>query len=156
MRFLFLAGCLAVLALPASAQSLTIRVPAGRELRLSAADFAAMPDTAFEALDHARPTRFRGVPLRAVLARAGVAVDSLRGPSLRRVLVLRGADGYAAVIALADLDASLGGTPAYVVTQEQGAPLSAAQGPYRAIIIGDARAARWVRQLVELEIVDVP
>ncbi len=145
-----------ILAAPLAAQDLVVRRPDGTETRLSAAEFGRLPDTAFSALDHGKPTRFRGVSMRTLLARSGgIAIDSLRGPALRRVLVLRGADGYSAVIALADLDTSIGGTPAFIVTSQDGAPLSAEHGPYRAVIVGDARGARWVRQLVRLEVVEL-
>lgn len=157
MKALLLAGLLAGAPFRLSAQELVVRLVDGREVHLAAAELAGLPDTAFTALDHGRPTQFRGVSLRAVLARAGGgAVDSLRGPALRRVLVLRGADGYGAVIALADLDASIGGRQAFVVTQENAAPLAAGQGPYRAVVLGDARATRWVRQLARLELVELP
>ena len=141
----------------ALAQELVVRLVDGREAHLATPDLTALADTIFTALDHGRPTTFRGIPLLAVLARAGAgSIDSLRGPALRRVLVLRGADGYSAVIALADLDASLGGRSAFVVTHENGVPLASTQGPYRAVILGDARAARWVRRLERLEVVEVP
>jgi hypothetical protein len=36
-----------------------------------------------------------------------------------------------------------------------GPPLAPAQGPWRAVVVGDARAARWVRQRQRIELVDV-
>lgn len=156
-KTLLVTALLAGVARPVLAQELVVHLVGGREANLATSDLAALADTTFTALDHGRPTTFRGIPLRAILARAGAgSIDSLRGPALRRVLVLRGADGYGAVIALADLDASLGGRSACVVTHENGVPLAPTRGPYRAVLLGDARAARWVRQLVRLELVELP
>lgn len=123
MKALLLSALLAWAPLPLAAQELIVRHVDGREVRLTAAELAALPDTQFAVLDHGRETRFRGVPLRALLA---------------------------------DLDAALGGKQAFVVTHENGAPLAPAHGPYRAVLVGDARAARWVRQLVRLELIELP
>jgi len=37
-----------------------------------------------------------------------------------------------------------------------GTPPEVAQGPYRLIVVGDGRAAGWVRQLVRLEGHELP
>jgi hypothetical protein len=67
-----------------------------------------------------------------------------------------GADGYRALVALAEVDRSIAAREVYVVTAADGAALPAAMGPYRLVVLGDGRASRWVRQLVRLEIRDVP
>jgi hypothetical protein len=139
------------------AQELVIQRADGTEARLTAADIAKLPHVRFEALDHGRTTRLEGVPLREVLLWAAAGpVDSLRGPMLRRVVIAQGADGYRALVALAEIDRSVGAREAYVVTASDGAPLAAEMGPYRLLVVGDGRASRWVRQLVRLELRDVP
>jgi DMSO/TMAO reductase YedYZ molybdopterin-dependent catalytic subunit len=156
-RTLFVVALAVAAAGPVGAQAFTVRPVDGGETQVTAAMLRSWPDTTLVLQDHGRTTRFRGVPLRTVLARVGAGpVDSLRGPMLRRAVVLRGADGYAAVIALAELDATLGATPVLVVTQQDGAPLAAEVGPFRAVVPGDGRAARWVRQLVRVEVVALP
>jgi DMSO/TMAO reductase YedYZ molybdopterin-dependent catalytic subunit len=117
---------------------------------------ATLPRLDFEVADHGVMTRFEGVELRAILRLAAAGpTDSLRGPTLRRVVVLIGADGYAATIALADVDPGLGARRVYVVNRANGGPLAANQGPWRAVVVGDGRAARWVRQLPRIELIDV-
>ncbi|MEP7383557.1 MAG: hypothetical protein ABI910_17870, partial [Gemmatimonadota bacterium] len=97
-----------------------------------------------------------GVDVRDVLRLAGLTpVDSLHGDMLRRVVVLVAADGYAALIALSDLDPSIGGRRAVSVEREDGAPLPAGRRPRRVIIESDARPTRWVRQVGRLEVRDV-
>lgn len=137
------------------AQDLTIRRVDGTDRVLSGAELRALPRQSFEASDHGTATRFSGVPLRAVLQAAGAGpIDSLRGPLLRRVVSLVGADGYSASIALTDLDASIGARQVFVVDSANGRALPSAQGPWRVVVVGDARAARWVRQLVRVRVID--
>jgi len=153
---LCIAALLTIATSPLAAQEITVRRADGSERRLSATELATLPRNDFEAADHGVPTRFAGVELRALLQLAAAGpTDSLRGPMLRRVIVLIGADGYAATIALADLDPALGARRVYVVDHANGVPLAASQGPWRAIVVGDGRAARWVRQLQRVELVDV-
>jgi hypothetical protein len=138
------------------AQDITVRRTDGAERRLTDAELATLPQRTFDTVDHGVPTRFEGVDLRALLQLAGAErTDSLRGPALRRVLVLIGADGYSATVALAELDPSLGARRVFIVNHANGQPLAAAQGPWRAIVLDDRRAARWVRQLQRIELVDV-
>jgi DMSO/TMAO reductase YedYZ molybdopterin-dependent catalytic subunit len=106
---------------------------------------------------HGTAIRYEGVALRDVLRAAGVArVDSLRGAALRQVVRLMGADDYTVVIALAELDPSLGALHAVIVDRENGAPLPAATGPFRLIVPRDGRASRAVRQLVRIDVIALP
>lgn len=140
----------------ASAQSLTVRRADGAVRTLSVTELATLPRTSFETLDHGKAARFEGVDLRAILRLAGAGpVDSLRGQLLRRVVLLVGADGYTAAVALAELDDGYAARRVYVVDRADGGALPDGHGPLRAIVTGDARAGRWVRQLVRVEVVEV-
>lgn len=141
----------------APADALTVRRPDGTETVLGAAQLSLLPRVAGRAVAHGNAFAFEGTDLRDVLRAAGVTpVDSLRGPQLRRVVIFTGADGYHAVIALSDLDPSIGGRRAVLVDREDGAGLPAERGPRRIIVEGDARPSRWVQKMVRLEVVDVP
>ncbi len=154
---LFLSFLLA--AAPLAAQSsapLTVKRVDGTEVVLTAERLATLPRVAGRATAHGTTFSFEGTDLRDVLRSAGVSpVDSLRGPQLRRIVLFVGADGYAAAIALSDLDPSIGGRRAILVDREEGAPLPANRAPRRVIVEGDARPSRWVQQVVRIEIVDV-
>ncbi len=140
-----------------AAAGMTIRGPDGREVVLDAARLAALPRVSGTVSDHGTPATYRGIPLRDVLRASGVTpTDSLRGPLLRRVLVFVGADGYRAVVALGDLDPSLGARAMFLVDEQNGAALPPTHGPWRLIVDGDLRAARWVRQVVRIEVTDMP
>jgi hypothetical protein len=147
----------AAVALPAqTTAALVVRAPDGHNVTLSAATVAALPRVAGTATAHENRFTYSGADLRDVLSAAGVTpVDSLRGAHLRRIVLFIGSDGYAAAIALADLDPSIGGRRAILVDQEDGKPLPPDRGPYRAIVVGDARPSRWVRQVIRLEVMDV-
>ena len=157
MKVFLLAAVIATCVAPEiRAQEIAVRRVDGSERRVTAAELATLPRVAVDAVDHGLQTCFEDVDLRALLQLADVGrTDSLRGPALRRVLVLIGADGYVATMALAELDPSLGGRRVVVVNRANGQPLASEQGPWRAVITEDRRAARWVRQLVRIELVDV-
>jgi hypothetical protein len=133
-----------------------VRLPDGADRTVSVAQLSTLPRVSGTATAHGTTFRYEGVDLRDVLRAGGFTqIDSLRGPQLRRVLLVVGADGYAAAIALADLDPSIGGRKGFLVDREDGAALPPDRGPYRVIIEGDGRPSRWVRQVARLEIVDM-
>jgi hypothetical protein len=157
MKRFLIAAVFAMSVVPSlRAQDITVRRADGSERRVTAAEIGTLPQVAVNAMDHGVTTRFEGVDLRALLQLADVGpTDSLRGSALRRVLVLIGADGYAATITLADLDPSIGGRRVLVVSRANGQVLAAGQGPWRTVVVDDRRAARWVRQLARIELVEV-
>jgi hypothetical protein len=151
-----LAALLIATTLPAQATGpFSVQGPDGAVRTLSAAQLATLPRVSGSAAEHGTQHAFEGYDLRDVIRLSGVTpVDSLRGAQLRRVVLLVGADGYSAVIALSDLDPSIGGRRAILVDREDGHALSSERGPRRIIIEGDRRPTRWVRQLVRIEVRD--
>lgn len=135
---------------------LTITGPDGAVHTLSAAQLEALPRVSGNATAHDAKFSYDGHDLRDVLRLGGITpVDSLRGAHLRRVVIFIGSDGYSAVIALSDLDPSIGGRRAILVDREDGRALPAERGPRRIIIEGDRRPTRWVRQVVRIEVRDL-
>ena len=163
MKALVLAAIAALIVTPLAAQQ-TVRRPATAALAIVRADGAvvtleertlmAMPRTTITAALHGKSATYTGTELKAVLAAAKIApLDSLRGPALALSVVAIAADGYRMTIALSELDATIGNRSVLVVNRQDGEPLPAADGPWRLVIPADVRPARWVRQLVRLEIV---
>lgn len=152
-------ACVLLAATNLQAQSdapLQVTRPDGSSVSLSAAQLAALPRVTGRATAHGNAFTFEGSDVRDVLRLAAIApVDSLRGAQLRRVVIFVGADGYSALIALSDLDATIGGRRVVLVDREDARPLPAEYGPRRIIVEGDQRPTRWVRQIVRLEVVDV-
>ena len=89
------------------------------------------------------------VLLRALGAPNG---EALRGPGLALYVRIRGADGYRAVFALGELDSSIGKANVILADRRDGQPLDASEGPFRIIAAGDRRPARWVRQVVAIDV----
>lgn len=61
-------------------------------------------------------------------------------------------DGYRAVFAWAELDATFMEKAVYVVTKRDGKPLSDKDGPLELVVPGEKRNAPWVRQLTALKV----
>lgn len=140
-----------------SAEPLAVQRPDGAVQTLSAMQLQALPRITGTATAHETRFAFEGVNLLDVLRLAGVTpVDSLRRGQLRRVVVFVGADGYSALIALSELDPSIGGRRAVLVDREDDRALPSERGPRRIIIEGDRRPSRWVRQVVRIEVRDLP
>ena len=137
------------------AATLTVVSAEGGTRVLTDAQLAALPRHGGRAEAHGHGWTWEGVELRAVLRLAGVTTDSLRGPALGRVLVFIGADGYRSTLTLADIDPALGARPVWLVDREDGVALPPARRPWRVIVEGDRRPARWVTQLVRIELVDL-
>jgi hypothetical protein len=140
-----------------STEPLAVLGPDGAVRTLAAPQLQTLPRVRGNAAAHNARFSFEGYDLRDVLRLAGVTpLDSLRGRQLRRVVVFIGADGYSALIALSDLDPSIGGRRATLVDREDDQALPSERGPRRIIIEGDQRPSRWVRQVVRIEVRDLP
>jgi DMSO/TMAO reductase YedYZ molybdopterin-dependent catalytic subunit len=133
--------------------SITGDVP--RPLTLSAAEIAAMPRRTVQAAEHGQaPSTYEGVALSDILARVGIAFGAaLHGPALATYVLCSAADGYHVVFALAELDSAFSDRPIIVVDRKDGHPLDPNTGPFRIVVPGDARPARWIRQLSGIVVV---
>jgi DMSO/TMAO reductase YedYZ molybdopterin-dependent catalytic subunit len=122
-------------------------------LSLSAADLKALPRTAMQAGSQ-QPQRFEGVALTEVLRRAGVPLGGeLAGEWLGSYVVATGADGYRVAFSVGELDGGFGNAQVLVADSVDGAALAEGQGPFRLVVPGDRRAARWVRNLKSITVV---
>ncbi len=120
---------------------------------LGAADLATLPRHTVAVQDHGTPAKFEGFDLADILRFLGAPLgESLRGPKLALALVVDAADGYRAVFALAEIDPALGGRRVLLCDRRDGAPLSAHEGPWRIVVEDDHRPARWVRQVVAVDL----
>jgi DMSO/TMAO reductase YedYZ molybdopterin-dependent catalytic subunit len=127
-------------------------------LTLSDSGLRSMPRHTIRAAEHGQPeASYEGVALSDVLARAGVTFGAtLRGPALATYVMCSAPDGYRVVFTLAELDSAFSDRPAFVVDRKDGQPLDAHAGPFRIVVPGDARPARWIRQLSEIVVVRPP
>jgi DMSO/TMAO reductase YedYZ molybdopterin-dependent catalytic subunit len=150
--------------LPAGAAPALRLVPlTGAALVLGASDLERLPRqtvrVAYPAGTNHQTSQaeISGFPLRALLDRLGVpAGHDIRGDALQLYVVAEGADGYRAVLALAELDPSFRDSPVLVADRRDGQPLAGTEGPLRLIVVSDKRPARWVRQVVRISVHRAP
>ena len=125
---------------------------------LTLADLAKMvPRSEVRASAHGDAAVWSGVPLIDVLKSAGAPTgDAARGPALALYVRVTAADGYRAVFALAELDPGIGHANVILADRKDGQPIDGKEGPFRLIASGDARPARWVRQVIAIDVLSAP
>jgi hypothetical protein len=154
---LSLALCLA--ASGACAQALTVTGPTGQSRTLLAAEVAAMPHQSARLVreDGGAPRTYGGVLLNDLLQTVGApAGRALRGPALALVVVAKGADGYRAVLALAETDALMRESRVLIADSVDGGALPPNEGPFRLVVEADRRPARSVRMLTAITVEAAP
>ena len=148
-----LAGLLAPAAAVAQSASPSLaiggRVEHPRTLALT--DLQALPPVTVE-VEHAHEKdaqrhRFTGALLWPLIAAAG-PVDAGKRTFLQHTVLARGQDGYAAALAIGELDPNFEGKQVLVAYAEDDKPLPG----LRLVVPADARAGRSVRDLVAVEV----
>jgi hypothetical protein len=140
----------------AQAQQIVVQSESGATVKLTAADVAALPHQEVSADDHGQTVRFEGVPLHVLLEKAGVTFgESLRGKRMAVCLLVEASDGYRVVFALPELDPGFTDRVILIADKADGRPLDAKEGPFRIIVPGEKRMARWIRQVTTLKLVQV-
>lgn len=125
-------------------------------LELDAANLAKLPVVEADALDHGQMHHYRGVAVRDVLLLVAAPLgESLRGPALGLAVRVRASDGYVAAFALAEFDPAFRESNILIVNTQDGAALPENAGPLRLVCPGDKRGARWVRQVVSIEVISL-
>jgi DMSO/TMAO reductase YedYZ molybdopterin-dependent catalytic subunit len=120
------------------------------------AELSKMPRTKLRASAHDETGEYEGVAVRELLTRAGVpAGDKLRCAALATAIVVTGADGYRVVFGQAEFDPAFTDRVAILADQKDGQPLPANARPFRLIVEAEKRPARWVRQVVSMEVVSM-
>jgi hypothetical protein len=101
---------------------------------------------------HASET-YSGVPLIMLLAQVGAATGKdVHGKALSEYIVATGADGYKAVLALAEAEPDFHPGQILVADELAGKPLDTKEGPFKLVVSEDKRPARSVHNLVKLEL----
>jgi hypothetical protein len=122
---------------------------------LKPAELKALPRTTVAVHnEHSKADEtYTGVRVADLLLKMGVPLGKdLRGVALISYLVASGSDGYQVVIALAEVDPSFHSGEVLVADTMNGQPLDAKSGPFKLLVTEDKRPARWVRNLVNLEL----
>jgi len=136
--------------------SATIRVTGQVEHRLvlSDAQLQTLPRRRLVVTDEkGAPATYDGVPVFEILRRAGVPLGAqLRGPKMRLYVVVEASDGYAAVFALPELDPDFTARVVLLADRHDGHIIPSPEGPFRLVIPDEKRHARWVREVIALDV----
>lgn len=137
-----------------TAQTLEVSGEVEKPLKLTLADLELLPHQTVDAVEHSgEKAHYTGVPIYQILKSAGVPMgEQLRGPALSLYIVVIASDGYQAVYALPELDPLANEGPVILADQKNGKPLDATIGPLRIILPKEKRHARWVRQVIKIEV----
>lgn len=128
-------------------------------LALSLQDLAAMPRTKVKAQEHGNSVTYEGVPLTAILQKAGVALGKqMHGKTLASYVLVTAHDGYRVLFALPELDPDFTDAAQQIILADtiDGKPLPEKQGPVRIVVPQEKRAARWIRMVETIEVVTLP
>jgi hypothetical protein len=139
-------------AAPLTAQStLSIVDTSGATRTLADSDLAALPQDTVRAGIHGGPIQaFTGPTLGAVLGRAGIRLDTLRGPALTLYVLAEARDGYRVTFAIGELATYLSDRKVIVARAADGRPLGEKDGPWRVVVEGERLPTRWIRQVSRL------
>ncbi len=108
--------------------------------------------TATNGHTHAQET-FAGVPVIELLEKVGAPEPSaVKGKALSDYIVATGSDNYHAVLSLAEVEPGFHPGDVIVADSLDGKPLDTKQGPLQLVVQQDERPARWVHNLVKLEL----
>jgi DMSO/TMAO reductase YedYZ molybdopterin-dependent catalytic subunit len=126
-------------------------------LTLTLADLKKMPRTTVTVTEDGTDVHYEGVLLAEILKRAGAPGGAgLRGKALASYLLCEAKDGYRVVFALAEFDPDFSDNPIIVADSRDGKPLFDDQGPFRVMAPHDKKAARGIRMLTKLTVVQLP
>lgn len=150
---LFLA-CISTAQQPAK---LTISGDGIQPLEFTKADLTKMPRLSLDVSDpHSGENRhYEGVRLSDLLAKAAVPLgDKLKGKALATYVLAQATDGYAVVFSLAELDPAVNDNRIIVADTMDGKQLDQQQGPFRVVVPGEKRPARWIRMVILLKVLN--
>ncbi|MEO8471630.1 MAG: molybdopterin-dependent oxidoreductase [Chryseolinea sp.] len=140
----------------AFAQTATIKVEGEvlTPLSLTLDDLSRMPVTKVKAKDkEAKEHDFSGVTLYEVLKKAGGTFGpQLKGENMAKFVLIKAADGYQVVYALAEIDPEFTGDLVILAYQVDGGPLPKGEGPFRLVAPADKKHSRWIRDINTIKV----
>lgn len=156
MRYKFATALLitAFTAATAFGQTISVEGEVTTPLKLSVADISKMKKTEVQAADRDGKThRYSGVPVTAILQEAGVTLGAqLRGENMAKYLLVKSGDGYEVLFSLAELDSAFTDRVVILADQVDGKPLPDGKGPFRIVVPGEKKPARWIWEVTTLTV----
>jgi hypothetical protein len=139
------------------APAIAVSIEGAAAQRVDAAALTRLPQHTIHAEVHGKAIACEGPLLIDVLATAGAPHgDALRGGNLAFYVRIGATDGYRAVFALAELDPGFRDAVPIVTNRCDNVPLDPHDGPFRLVVPGEKRPARWVRQVTTIDVLRAP
>ena len=138
---------------PQADDLLDLRGDVPNPLRIGTVELHKLPRTEIHTTDPRDPGKenvYSGTPLVEVLKAGGLLHDpGMAGirETVTMTVLAEATDGYRAVFSLAELDPELTDRLVLLADTKDGQPLPPREGPFRIIVPGEKRPARWVRQV---------
>ncbi|MBV8475714.1 MAG: hypothetical protein JO138_04545 [Acidobacteriaceae bacterium] len=121
---------------------------------LRAADLQRLPHKRVTVTDDkgARVT-YEGALVVDLLRSAGAPLGRrLRGAQMKSYVRVDASDGYQVIFALPEFDRDFTDRLILLADKRDGQPLLAPEGPFRIIVPAEKRHARWVREVIDLDV----
>lgn len=137
--------------------ALTVGGAVEQPLNLTISDLSRLPRTKLTVTERdGKEVVFEGVALSEIVSRAKPMVTKqCCSNTVNAVVQVHAADGYRAVFALPELDPEFTDNKVLLADRRAGEPMTAPQGPLRLVVPNDKARARWVRQVITIEILFV-
>jgi DMSO/TMAO reductase YedYZ molybdopterin-dependent catalytic subunit len=153
---LLFCGALSASGQSATSDHATVRVTGKvqRPLVVSEADLQTFPRKQLTVTDEkGAQVTYDGVPVVELLQRAGAPLGKqLKGLSMRLFVIVEASDGYQAVFALPEFDPAFTDRAIILADRKNGKAMQSPEGPFRLIVDGEKRHARWVREVTVLDV----
>ena len=125
----------------------------GSSRTLSEAELLALPQESVTGrLPDGTSQTYAGPRLDAVLKLAGASLESLRGRALAQYVLVEARDNYRVVFAVAELSSEFATRRVILAHAVDGHTLGPDAGPWRLVVEGELRPARWVRQVAAIRL----
>lgn len=136
------------------AQSITINGEVTHPLTLTVPDITAMKHITVSATDRdGKARQYTGVPVYQLLQQAGVTLGpQLRGENMSKYLLIKSGDGYEVLFSLPELDSTFTDRVIILADQADGQPLPAGKGPFRIVVPGEKKPARWIWEVTTMTV----
>ena len=138
----------------ASAGDVELLAPGGHALNLDAAGLAHMPPAqvhvAFLTGHGPEAADYAGATLWSVLQQSGLISSANPRDREKQAIIVTGHDGYAVVLAMAEIDPAFEGKQVVLADRMNGRPMPG--GEVRLAVPDDRRGGRSVRDVVRIEI----
>jgi hypothetical protein len=124
-----------------------------RSQSFDTAALAKLPQREVRAEAHGKSVTCDGPALSDVVASVGAPQgEALRGKDLSLYVKVSARDGYRVVYSLAELDPAMRADVPILTAHCNGAKLDDEEGPFRVVYPGEKRPARWIRQVISIEV----